>query len=91
LKDNDKLSKKDRETLFRKSEDYINEIIERYSVSSLNDTNHMSIDYLDPNFSDVENVETWNNFYDQYGMMFPEFLEKDSFLQKKKPRVEGMG
>jgi transcriptional regulator with XRE-family HTH domain len=116
LKDNDKLSKKDREILFRKSEDYINEIIERYSVSSLNDTNHMSIDYLDPNFSDVENVETWNNFYDQYGMMFPEFLEKEektflkeynksngdsnsnetpslqvSFLQKKKPRVEGMG
>lgn len=116
LKDNDKLSKKDRETLFRKSEDYMNEIIERYSVSSLNDTNHMSIDYLDPRSSDVENVELWNNFYDQYGMMFPEFLEKEektflkeynksngdsnsnetpslqvSFLQKKKPRVEGMG
>lgn len=77
LKDNDKLSKKDRETLFRKSEDYMNEIIERYSVLPINDSIRMSIDYLDPSSSDVENVELWNNFYDQYYHHIPEFFEEE--------------
>lgn len=30
---------------------------------------------LDPSLSDIELVEEWNQFFDQYGMRFPEFEE----------------
>jgi hypothetical protein len=63
---NDKLSKKNRESLLRQSETYINEIAQHDST----------IDYLDYTHTDFELLDVWNKFFENHGFKFPEFREK---------------
>ncbi len=63
---NDKLSKKNRESLLRQSVLYINEIAQHDS----------SIDYLDESWSDFELLDVWNKFFENHGYRFPDFEEK---------------
>lgn len=63
---NDKLSKKNRESLLSKSVIYINEIAQHDS----------SIDYLDESWSDFELLDVWNKFFENHGYRFPDFEEK---------------
>jgi hypothetical protein len=63
---NDKLSKKNRESLLRQSVIYINEIAQQDS----------SIDYLDESWSDFELLDVWNKFFQNHGFRFPEFEDK---------------
>lgn len=69
-----KLSRGDRETLFRKSELYIGYIIENYykGVSSeiLIDK---KLNYLDGSLTDEENISMWNEFYETYSNRIPDF------------------
>jgi hypothetical protein len=63
---NDKLSKKNRESLLCQSVVYINEIAQHDS----------SIDYLDESWSDFELLDVWNKFFENHGYRFPDFEEK---------------
>jgi len=63
---NDKLSKKNRESLLSQSVVYINEIAQHDS----------SIDYLDESWSDFELLDVWNKFFENHGYRFPDFEEK---------------
>jgi len=63
---NDKLSKKNRESLLRQSETYINEIAQHDS----------NIDYLDYTHTDFELLDVWNKFFENHGYRFPDFEEK---------------
>lgn len=66
LQINDKLSKKNRESLLIQSETYINEIAQHDST----------IDYLDYTHTDLELLDVWNKFFENHGFKFPEFREK---------------
>ncbi len=71
----DKLSKKNRETLLLKSEDYIGEVIKSLNLSS-HDLMTSAIGELDPNLTDLELLEQWNHMYDTYGYLIGDFKEK---------------
>ena len=68
-----KLIKREREELLIKSEEYMTSTIGTE---------------LDPSLSDIELMEEWNEFFDEYGMRFPEF--KDNWI-KENPIPEEMG
>lgn len=70
---NEKLLKKQRRILLEKGSDYISEVKNKYN-------NHLLISNLDPIFNDFELMETWNQFYIQYGGLIPEF--KSDFENK---------
>ncbi len=76
LMGNDKISKKNRETLLIKSEDYLGEVIKSLNLP-INDL--MSSDVvgeLDPDLTDLELLEQWNHMYDTYGYLMGDFKEK---------------
>ena len=71
----DKLSKKNREILLLKSEQYIGEVIKSLNLSSL-DLMTSGVGELDPKLTDLELLEQWNNMYDAYGYLMDDFKEK---------------
>lgn len=73
----EKLSKKDRNNLLKLSEDYISQIVHEQS-DKRGGMEHVDKDLvnLDPSLTDLENQETWNNFFQKHGYRFPEFEEK---------------
>ena len=71
----DKLSKKHRETLLLKSEDYIGEVIKSLNLSS-HDLMTLGIGELDPKLNDMELLKQWNHMYDTYGYLMSDFKEK---------------
>ena len=71
----DKLSKKNRETLLLKSEDYIGEVIKSLNLSS-HDLMTSGVGELDPKLTDLELLEQWNHMYDTYGYLMGDFKEK---------------
>lgn len=74
---NEKLLKKQRKMLIEKGSDYISEVENKYN-------NHLLISNLDPKFNDLELMETWNQFYIQYGILIPEFkTEIENRLSKE--------
>lgn len=75
LMGNEKLSKKNRETLLVKSEDYIGEVIKSLNLSS-HDLMSSGIGELDPKLTDLELLEQWNHMYDTYGYLMGDFKEK---------------
>lgn len=77
LRENDKLTKKDRDTLFQEGENYISQVYDILSVSQSVEQIMLSVGNLDPDLSDRENVDIWNSFYDQHYGFFPEFVEKE--------------
>ena len=75
LMGNEKLSKKNRETLLLKSEDYIGEVIKSLNLSS-HDLMTSGIGELDPKLTDLELLGQWNHMYDTYGYLMGDFKEK---------------
>ncbi len=76
---NDKLYPKQRKILLKKSEDYIQQIIDeqnKYRGGNIQNVDIVTLTHLDSSLTDLENIETWNNFFQKYGMRFPEFEEK---------------
>jgi hypothetical protein len=74
---NEKLLKKQRKILIEKGSDYISEVENKYN-------SHLLISNLDPKFNDLELMETWNQFYIQYGILIPEFkTEIENRLSKE--------
>ena len=73
IQSNGKLSKKNRKKLLQRSEIYLGEVISQYRSG-----NHPSDipSELDPNLSDEELLDVWNDFYDKYGIQIPDFKEK---------------
>jgi len=69
IRGNDKLSKKNRETLITRGEHYMGII---------------NNGELDPSLTDYEIVNEWNEFFDEYGYRFPEF-EKEWRKKYAKP------
>lgn len=73
----DKLYPKQRNILLKQSENYIGFMEhEQTSTKGSENLDRVNVTYLDPSLTDIENVETWNNFFQQYGMRFPEFQDK---------------
>ena len=73
----DKLYPKQRNILLNQSENYIGFIEhEQTSTKGSENLDRVNVTYLDPSLTDLENVDTWNNFFQQYGMRFPEFQDK---------------
>jgi transcriptional regulator with XRE-family HTH domain len=70
---NEKLSKKNRTNLLKKSEIYFNEVRDRYTDPSI--LNQIPME-LDSTHTDIELIDQWNDFYDRWGGEITEF--KDS-------------
>lgn len=73
----EKLSKKDRNNLLKQSENYISQIVHEQS-DKRGGMEHVDKDlvFLDPNLTDLEHQEMWNDFFQKHGYRFPEFEEK---------------
>jgi hypothetical protein len=74
----EKLFPKQRKTLLVQSENYIGVIVDeqinfRGGIEKI-DLNNLT--HLDSSLTDLEIIEQWNNFFDQYGYRFPEFEDK---------------
>lgn len=73
----DKLYPKQRNILLKQSENYIGFIEhEQTSIRGSENLDRITVIHLDPRSTDLENIERWNNFFQQYGMRFPEFHDK---------------
>lgn len=80
LQPNEKLSKKNRKELLIRSEIYFGEVESQYR--SGNRPSDIPSE-LDPNFSDIELLSIWNDFYDKYGIRISDFKEK---IEKEQSR-----
>jgi hypothetical protein len=72
----EKLSKSNRETLLKKSEVYLGEVIKSLNLSTEDLMNSDIIGELDPKLTDLELLEEWNHMYDTYGYLMTDFKEK---------------
>jgi len=68
LQRNGKLKKREREELIRRSEHYFGEI-----QNLVGNQSRLSFTQLDSQLSDGELIQQWNEFYERYGIQFPEF------------------
>lgn len=73
----DKLYPKQRNILLKQSENYIG-FIENEQTLRMGSENldRINVTHLDPSLTDIENIDNWNNFFQHYGMRFPEFQDK---------------
>lgn len=74
----DKLYPKQRKTLLSSSESYIEKIIDEQikTRGGIEKIDKKILENLDSGSSDKEIVDTWNRFFQNYGMRFPEFQDK---------------
>lgn len=74
----EKLFPKQRKILLSRSEDYIAKIAHEQSdiKGGMDKIDLINLNYLDPDLTDLEIIEDWNNFFDNYGFRFPEFQDK---------------
>jgi len=74
----DKLYPKQRKTLLSSSENYIDKIIDEQikTRGGIEKIDKKILENLDSGSSDKEIVDTWNRFFQNYGMRFPEFEDK---------------
>lgn len=86
---NEKLKKRERTSLIRKSAAYFATVQQMEGNKS-----QISITELDEKMNDVELMEHWNRFYERYGNHFPEFREQirrermKRITNKKKVKVK---
>lgn len=85
LQCNEKLSRKNRETLLTKSEDYLGSIYHTLPMNLEDKINEGISDELDGNLTDLELLEFWNPIYERYGYLIPDFKDKweKSYLNKE--------
>jgi hypothetical protein len=73
---NEKLSRKNRETLLTKSEYYLNSINHSLPISLDEKINRGISNELDCGLTDLELLDEWNSMYERYGYLIPELKEK---------------
>jgi uncharacterized protein YutD len=73
---NEKLSKKNREILLLKSEDYIVVMIKSLKLPTEDLKNSNVVGELDTKLTDLELLQEWNHIYDTYGYLMGDFREK---------------
>lgn len=73
---NEKLSRKNRETLLTKSENYLSSIYQSLPNSLEEKINKGISNELDSGLTDLELLEEWNSMYERYGYLIPELKEK---------------
>jgi hypothetical protein len=73
---NEKLSRRNRETLLTKSENYLSTIYQSLPISLEEKINRGISNELDCSLSDLELLEEWNSIYERYGYLIPELKEK---------------
>ena len=77
LMSNDKLSKTNRENFITQGNIYISDIIEGLKLSGSNEVISKGIPgELDPKLTDWELLDIFNDLYDKYGYLIPQFKEK---------------
>lgn len=85
LQCNEKLSRKNRETLLTKSEVYLGIIYHCLNISTDDKIRKEISNELDGNLTDFELLEEWNSMYERYGYLIPDFKDKweKSYLKKE--------
>jgi hypothetical protein len=73
---NEKLSRKNRETLLTKSEDYLGSIFHSLPMSLDEKINKRISNELDGSLTDMELLGEWNSIYERYGYLIPDFKDK---------------
>lgn len=96
LMSNDKLSKTNRENFITQGNIYISDIIEGLNLISSDEVITKGIPgELDPKSTDWELMDIFNDLYDKYGYLIPQFKEKwekDRIpLKSKSPKRENIG
>ena len=73
---NEKLSRKNRETLLNKSENYLCSIYHSLPMSLDEKINRGISNGLDGSLTDLELLDEWNSMYERYGYLIPDFKDK---------------
>ena len=73
---NEKLSRKNRETLLTKSENYLGSISHSLPMSLDEKINKGISNELDGSLTDLELLDEWNSIYERYGYLIPNFKDK---------------
>ena len=73
---NEKLSRKNRETLLTKSESYLGSIHHSLPMSLDEKINKGISNGLDGSLTDLELLDEWNSMYERYGYLIPDFKDK---------------
>ena len=73
---NEKLSRKNRETLLSKSESYLGSIFHSLHMSLDEKINNGISNELDYSLTDLELLDEWNSMYERYGYLIPDFKDK---------------
>ena len=73
---NEKLSRKNRQTLLTKSENYLSSIYHSLPISLEEKINRGISNELDCGLTDLELLDEWNSMYERYGYLIPELKEK---------------
>ena len=73
---NEKLSRKNRETLLTKSENYLGSIFHSLPMSLDEKINKGISSELDCSLTDMELLGQWNSIYERYGYLIPDFKDK---------------
>ena len=73
---NEKLSRKNRETLLTKSESYLGSIFHSIPMSLDEKINKGISNGLDGSLTDLELLDEWNSMYERYGYLIPDFKDK---------------
>lgn len=76
LQCNEKLSRRNRETLLTKSEDYLGSIYHSIPISLDKKINKGITSELDSSLTDIELLDIWNPLYESYGYLIPDLKEK---------------
>lgn len=76
LQCNEKLSRKNRETLLNKSENYLSSIYQSLPLSLDEKINRGISNGLDGSLTDFELLDEWNSMYERYGYLIPDFKDK---------------
>lgn len=81
LHSNDKLTKREREDLLKRSKISLSEVLESLPFSNEEFIKNGLISELDSNLSDIELLDQWNFMYETYGYLMSEF--KDHWEKEK--------
>ena len=76
LQCNEKLSRKNRETLLTKSEVYLGIIYHCLNISTDDKIRKEISNELDGSLTDFELLEEWNSMYERYGYLIPDFKDE---------------
>jgi len=85
---NEKLSKRNRETLLRTSPNHLGEVFSSLPLSTEKLVTDGLVGELDSNLSDFELLEQWNQMYDVFGYLMSEFRTKWEKERTKEYKIQ---